>query len=93
MPGGSGMELIEKIKRKWPHTSVIVYSAVAHLHKVACENMGVYACLVKPSPSRLILNTVRKAAEKQKTDAEAKKSSWKWLKSFGSENPVFLQIV
>ena len=64
LPGISGLELLEKIKKEYPWIEVIVITAFADIEDaVEAVKKGAFHYLVKPYEPEVLLNLVRKCAE------------------------------
>lgn len=67
MPGLSGMELLEIIKRMSPRTECIMITAVNDARvAVDCLNRGAYDYLVKPAPCESLAIVLKRALEKKR---------------------------
>ncbi len=67
MPGMSGMELLEIIKRSSPGTECIMITAVNDARvAVECLNMGAYDYLVKPAPRESVAISLKRVLEKKR---------------------------
>ncbi len=64
MPHISGTELLDKIKHKFPHLSVIIVTAANDVEKaVECMKKGASDYLVKPVEDSRLISSVKKAME------------------------------
>jgi DNA-binding NtrC family response regulator len=64
MPHVSGMELLPKLRERFPQTPVIIVTAAYELERaVECIKMGAFDYLVKPVENERLILTLRKAFE------------------------------
>ena len=65
MPGLSGLELLEIMRQRYPHTPVIIISGAGDLnHAQSLIKSGALAYLLKPFRLELVEESVRKAITK-----------------------------
>ncbi|MBJ6725809.1 sigma-54-dependent transcriptional regulator [Geomesophilobacter sediminis] len=71
MPSPSGLELLPKIVRDFPHIPVILVTADDDIETVVeCVKMGAFDYLVKPVESGRLVSCVRKALEMRSMSSE-----------------------
>ena len=66
MPGMSGMEVLQRITKDWPETSVIMVTAVGDAQTaIEAMKMGAYDYIIKPFNHDDLVLKVRRAIEKR----------------------------
>ena len=96
MPGGSGLELLQKIKERHPHLPVIIMTAYSDLESaVAAFQGGAFEYLPKPFDVDHAVDLIRRAMEeslRQDDVAEAPEASPEILGQAASMQEVFRAI-
>jgi two-component system nitrogen regulation response regulator GlnG len=96
MPGGSGLELLQKIKERHPHLPVIIMTAYSDLESaVAAFQGGAFEYLPKPFDVDHAVDLIRRAMEeslRQSDVAEAPEGSPEILGQAASMQEVFRAI-
>jgi two-component system nitrogen regulation response regulator GlnG len=96
MPGGSGLELLQKLKERHPHLPVIIMTAYSDLESaVAAFQGGAFEYLPKPFDVDHAVDLIRRAMEEslRQTDvAEAPEGSPEILGQAASMQEVFRAI-
>ena len=87
MPGGSGLDLLNKVKEKAPETPVILLTAYGTVElAVEAMKMGAFDYLTKPCPNEEVLRSVSKALEVGRLEKQNKnlRSALTKVYSFGN---------
>ena len=64
MPGLTGMELLSRVRRLYPHTPVIIISGLADEEQAqSLIELGAFDYLLKPFRLEVVENSVRRAVE------------------------------
>jgi two-component system nitrogen regulation response regulator GlnG len=96
MPGGSGLELLQKLKERHPHLPVIIMTAYSDLESaVAAFQGGAFEYLPKPFDVDHAVDLIRRAMEeslRQTDQAEEAEISPEILGQAGSMQEVFRAI-
>ena len=73
MPGKTGLDILPEIKARYPHTAVIMATAVNEVDVVIeCMKQGAYDYLTKPFDLTEVVMSVNRAFEKRKLELELK---------------------
>lgn len=71
MPGRSGLELLDEVQRRWPHTAVIMLTNVTEVDTaVTCLKRGAYDYLTKPFQINEIGARIGQAVERRRLVVE-----------------------
>lgn len=71
LPGIPGLEVLARIKAKSPLTGVIILTGMATIDSaVEATNRGAFSYLVKPYEIDQLINSIRRAIEKQQAEEE-----------------------
>jgi two-component system nitrogen regulation response regulator GlnG len=96
MPGGSGLELLQKLKERHPHLPVIIMTAYSDLESaVAAFQGGAFEYLPKPFDVDHAVDLIRRAMEeslRQTDEAEVAEASPEILGQASSMQEVFRAI-
>jgi len=96
MPGGSGLELLQKLKERHPHLPVIIMTAYSDLESaVAAFQGGAFEYLPKPFDVDHAVDLIRRAMEeslRQTDEAEVTEASPEILGQASSMQEVFRAI-
>ncbi|MCX7692750.1 nitrogen regulation protein NR(I) [Tepidimonas taiwanensis] len=75
MPGGSGLDLLEKVKRRYPNLPVIIMTAYSDLDSaVAAFQGGAFEYLPKPFDLPKAVELIRRAVEESQRDEVAQEA-------------------